>query len=88
MSNYSCASHYSTGEFLLPQIIYQGKTPPCYLKVPLSKEWDVWHSANHWSTEVIMKHYTEKIIVSFVFSNRELLNVDDDRPTLAIVDSF
>ena len=77
-----------TGEFLPPQMIYQGKTPRCHPKVPFPKEWDVWHSANHWSTEVTMKRYIEKIIVPFVSCKRELLKLDKDRPALAIFDSF
>ena len=69
-------------------MIYQGKTPHCHPKVPFPKEWDVWHSTNHWSTKVMMKRYTEKIIVPFFSHKRELLKLDKDRPALAIFDSF
>lgn len=39
-----------TGEFVYPQILYQGKTNRCYPKVlSVPDEWDIWHSPNHWS---------------------------------------
>ena len=67
-----------TGEFLPPQMIYKGKMPCCHPKVSYSEEWDVWHSANHWSTEETMKRYIKKIIVPFVSRKRELLKFDKD----------
>lgn len=33
-----------TGEYLPPQLIYNGQTPCCHTKVLFPKEWDVWHS--------------------------------------------
>ena len=77
-----------TGEFLPPHIIYQGKMPRCHPKVSYPEEWDVWHSANLWSTEEIMIRYIEKVIVPFVSCKRELLKLDKERPALAIFDSF
>ena len=76
-----------TGEYLPPQVIYQGKTSRYHLKVAFPEEWDVWHSANHWLTEEKMIHYLEKVIVPFV-SLREVLKLDKDTPALAIFDSF
>ena len=52
------------------------------------EEWDVWHSANHWSTEETMIRYLEKVIVPFVSCKREVLKLDKDRPGLVIFDSF
>ena len=68
------------GEFLPPQMIYQGKTPRCHPKVSYPEDWDVWHSANHWSTEETMIRYLEKVIVPFVSRKREALKLDKDRP--------
>ena len=75
-------------DFLPPQMINQGKTPRCHPKVAFPEEWDVWHSANHWSTEETMIHYLEKVIVPFVSRKREVLKLDKDRPALVIFDSF
>ena len=52
------------------------------------EEWDVWHSANHWSTEETTIRYLEKVIVPFVSCKKEVLKLDKDRPALAIFDSF
>uniref|UniRef100_A0A1X7TZ62 DDE-1 domain-containing protein n=1 Tax=Amphimedon queenslandica TaxID=400682 RepID=A0A1X7TZ62_AMPQE len=77
-----------TGEHLPPQIIYEGKTTPCHPNVTFPKDWDVWHSPNHWSNEITMKRYIEKVIVPFVSQKRESLKLQNDCPALAIFDSF
>lgn len=43
------------GEYLLPQILYQGKPERCYPAIVFPPEWDVWHTENHWSNEATMK---------------------------------
>ena len=55
-----------TGEFLLPQLIYQGETVQCHPKVPFPDDWDIYHSPNHWSNKETMKRYVEKIIVPLI----------------------
>ena len=59
-----------TGEFLPPQVIYQGKTVRCHPKVTVPDGWDVWHTENHWSNEVTMKRYLEKVIIPFLQRKR------------------
>ena len=39
-----------TGEYLHPQLIFNGKTPR-HPAVIVPQGWDFWHSPNHWSTE-------------------------------------
>ena len=58
------------GEFLPPQVIYQGKTMKCHPKVAIPSGWDIWDSPNHWSNEETMKRCVEKIIVSFIVRKR------------------
>ncbi len=43
-----------TGEYIPPQLIYQGKTLRCHPKVSFPQKWDIWYSDNHWSTEDTM----------------------------------
>ena len=38
----------AAGEYLPPQLLYQGKTPKCHPQVSFLTGWDVWHSENHW----------------------------------------
>ena len=52
-----------SGEYLPPQFIYKGKTEHCHPQVAFPKGWDFWHSNNHWSNELTMKRYIEKIFV-------------------------
>ena len=53
------------GEFLVPQIIYKGKTERSHSKASIPAGWDLWHSENHWSNEETMERYMEKNHCSF-----------------------
>ena len=46
-----------SGEFLPPQLLYDGKTERCHLQVRFLDGLDVWHTPNHWSNEQMMMHY-------------------------------
>ena len=54
-----------SGEFLLVQLIYQGKTKPCLPKVKFPDGWDVTCSPTHWSNECLTKDYILKILVPY-----------------------
>ena len=55
-----------TGDFLPPQLIYQGKTKRCLPSVSeLYEDWDITFSHNHWSNEGIMQSYLLKVIVPY-----------------------
>lgn len=58
-----------SGEYLAPQLLYQGKTDRCHPKVTFPEGWDVWHSENHWSNEDTMKRYIERIIIPFLLKS-------------------
>ena len=73
-----------TGEYLPPQLIYQGKTLCCHPKVSFPKEWDVWHSDNCWANEETMKQYVQEIVAPFISQKREALK----HPAVAIFDCF
>ena len=46
-----------TGDFLHPQLIYQGTSNCCLPKVSFPREWNVTCTPNHWSNEQSMKTY-------------------------------
>ena len=75
-----------SGEMLPPQIIYQGTTERCHPNTNFPRDWDVWHSASHWSTSATMVRYIERIIVPYVRRTQERLNTNA-RPLL-IFDVF
>ncbi len=77
-----------TGEFLPPQLIYQGKTSACLPRYKFPSDWHVTCKPNHWSNEDKMKEYIERIIVPYVDHKRKELKVSSDQPALAIFDVF
>ena len=77
-----------SGEFLPPQIIFQGKTVKCHSEVVIPERWDIWHSPNHWSNEETMTRYVEKVVVPFISRKRVQLKFDPTHPALAIFDCF
>ena len=47
-----------------------------------------WHSENHWSNEITMKRYIDKVIVPFVSEKRRQLKLDSTSPVAANFDNF
>ena len=78
----------ASGDYLPPQLLYQGKTPKCHPQISFTPGWDVWHSENHWSNEITMKRYIDRIIVPFVTQKRIDLKLEPTRPAAAIFDNF
>lgn len=62
------------GQLLPPQVIY-------------ADDWNVTHSANHWSNEATMVEFILKIIVPYVENHRTLMGTPNQR-ALAIFDVF
>ena len=77
-----------TGEFLPPQLIYQGKTAACLPRYSFPDNWHVTYTPNHWSNEDKMKEYIEHIVVPYVDCTRKELKLPSDHPALAIFDVF
>ena len=78
----------AAGDYLPPQLLYQGNTPKCYPQVAFPDGWDVWHSENHWSNEITIKCYIDEVIVPFVTEKRQKLKLDLASPAAAIFDNF
>ncbi len=76
------------GEYLPPQLLFQGKTERCHPKVDYLKGRDVWHSENHWSNEDTMKRYAEHIIIPFMDQKRKALMLTESHPVLVLFDRF
>ena len=72
------------GEFLPIQLIYQGKTNACHPSFQFPPDWDITHSPNHWSNEVLMEQYLNNIIVPYVEKKRQELGLATDFPALMI----
>ena len=77
-----------TGEFLPPQLIYQGKTSACLPRYSFPDDSHVTCTPNHWSNEDKMKEYIELIIIPYVDRKCKELKLSSDQPALAIFDVF
>jgi len=60
-----------TREFFPLQLIYEGKTNRCLPQFDFPSAWHVTFSDNHWSNEITMKQYFEKIILPYVNKKEE-----------------
>ena len=76
-----------TGEFLPPQLIYQGKTSACLPCYKFPSDWHVTCTQNHWSNEDKMKAYIELIIVPYVVCKCKELKVSSDQPALMFLEA-
>ena len=76
----------AAGTLLPPQVIYQGKTTGCHAKVAFPDKWHITHSESHWSNEQTMLEYLENIIILYVTSTRQALDLPEDQPALALFD--
>ena len=70
-----------TGDFLPPQLIYQGKTQCSLPKIDFPADW-------HWSNQSIMKDYVQKILLPYVERKRRELMVAEDYLALVLFDNF
>lgn len=77
-----------SGEFLPPQLIYQGKTTACLPRHQFPEDWHVTYTPNHWSNEDKMIEYIETIILPYVEGKCKELKFSVDQPALAIFDVF
>ena len=77
-----------TGCFKYPQILYEGKTNRFYPAVTFPEDWDVSHTSNHWSHEVSMIQYLNKIVIPFLKSKQDALKLAQCQPAVTIFDVF
>ena len=76
------------GDFLPPQLIYQGKTHKSLPPVTFPSDWHVTFTENHWSNEKTMVDYLEKILFPYLEKKRQELKLDPNYPALVIFDRF
>lgn len=77
------------GDFLPPQLIYQGKTSLCHPRgITWPKGFHVTHSENHWSNETVHIDYLKKTIIPHITSLRQKLNLSPGHKALLVYDVF
>lgn len=77
-----------SGDFLPPQLIYEGKTKRCLPCFQFPTTWNITNTANHWSNEETMKGYIEVVILPYINKKKEDLHLPDEQSALLIFDNF
>ena len=77
-----------TGDFLPPQLVYQGKIEWCLPQFQFPPDWNITFSPNYWSNELTMKEYFEQIILPYINKKCEDLKSVENHPALLIFDNF
>lgn len=67
-----------SGEFLPPQILYQGKTERCHPVFTFHEEYDIWHTHNHWANGDTVVRYITKVILPYVQKIKKERNLPAD----------
>ena len=78
----------SSGYFLPPQLIYEGKTNRCLPHYEFPPSWHITKTEKHWSNEHTMREYFERIIFPYIEEKRSALKLSSDQPALLIFDNF
>ena len=76
------------GDFLAPQLIYQGKSPRSLPLIRFPNDWHVTFSPNHGSNEETMRCYIQKIIIPYIVKKREELKLATTHPVLVVFDNI
>ena len=77
-----------SGDFLLHQLAYQGKTTKCLPSFQFPSDWSITHTANHWSNEETMELYITKIILLYLADAKRKLKRPPSHPSLLLFDNF
>jgi len=77
-----------SGDFLPPQLIYQGTISKCLPSIRFPTGWDVNFTENHWSNESTMEDYLNNILFPYIARVRTTSNLDASHPALVIYDTF
>ena len=77
-----------SGDFLPVQLIYKGKTPRSLPSYKFPSDWHVTFTDNHWSNEVTMLEYINKILVPYIEKKRSDLKLKPDQRALVLFDVF
>ena len=64
-----------SGDFLPPQLVYQGKTAKCLPSYQFPSDWNITHTPNHWSNEETMELYVTKVILPYLVDTKRKLKL-------------
>lgn len=79
---------FMSGDFLPPQLVYQGKTKRCLPRFEYLPNWDITFTENQWSNEDTTHPYIVKILLLYLQQKRKELGLSPDYRALLICDNF
>ena len=77
-----------SGELLPMQILYAGKTEQCHPSYSFPSGFDIWHTPNHWENTNTTIRFINTIIVPYVTSVRERMELPVEHPAIVMFDAF
>ena len=77
-----------SGDFLPPQLVYQGKTNRCLPRYTFPSNWDITCTENHWCNEQTTRRYIMNILLPYLAQKRMEPNLAGDQRALLIFDNF
>ena len=77
-----------SGDFLPPQLIYQGKTKKSLPHFQFPDSWNVTYSENHWANESTRRQYIMHILLPRLQEKRKELKLRPTYPALVLFDNF
>ena len=77
-----------SGEFLPPQLIYQGKAKGCLPQFQFPSDWDITFTENNWANEIINQQYIVNILLPYLDQKRKDLKLSPDYHALILLDNF
>jgi len=77
-----------SGDFLPPQLVYQGKTNQCLPQYTFPASWDITFTENHWCNEQTTCRYIINILLPYLTQKKMELNLVADQHALLIFDNF
>jgi len=77
-----------SGDFLPPQLVYQGKTNRYLPQYTFPSSWDITFTENHWCNEQTTHRYVINILLPYLTQKKMELNLVADQRALLIFDDF
>ena len=84
----ACFAGTMEGDFLPPQLVYEGKTPHCLPQVDFPSDWHITYSSSHWCNESTMQDYIDGIILPYINMKRREMKLPSKHPALLLFDNF
>ena len=77
-----------SGEFLPPQIIYQGKSSACHSDYDFPLALNITHSPNHWANTETQLEYSLRILSPHIEKTKKKLGLPKSQKSLCLCDVF